>query len=197
MTALTYTARSSLFSREATYGLDDANLSDEDGRVVPLSDVVRVRTYGTPGAKLAWGGAKLNEPFERCVVHFRHGPHIAFSSRSFLGVGRAESRWSGYAPFVDALVTEVRRANPEAKFIAGMPMRLWLLWLLIVVGATVLALVALIFVVSLAIIRSSNIDDWLTGFLILCGSLPGLTFYSVLRSGWPREYDPLKVGGKS
>ena len=114
-------------------------------------------------------------------MHFRHGPHIAFSSRSFLGVGRAESRWSGYAPFVDALVTEVRRANPEAKFIAGMPMRLWLLWLLIVVGATVLALVALIFVVSLAIIRSTDIDDWPTRLPDPLRQPAGpLTFYSVL-----------------
>ena len=55
MTALTYTARSSLFSREATYGLDDANLSDEDGRVVPLSDVVRVRTHTARRAP-SWPG---------------------------------------------------------------------------------------------------------------------------------------------
>jgi hypothetical protein len=197
MTALSYTARSSLFSREVTYGLDDGNLSDGDGRIVPLHDVVRVRTYGAPGSRLAVGGANLSNPFERCVVHFRHGPKIAFSSRTFLGLGRTESLWSSYTPFVETLVAEVRHANPDAKFIAGMPMRLWLFWLAILLGAFLVALVAAGLVLSLAIIRSTDVDAWILRLLLLCGALPGLTFYTVLRTGWPREYDPLKVVKRS
>jgi hypothetical protein len=194
---LVYSARSSLFGREMTYGLDDDNLSEDDGRIVPLRDIVRIRTYGVPGARMFPGGGSVVEPFERCVLTLRHGGHIAFSSRHFLGIGRAVGRWQSYNPFVDRLVSEVGRLNPKARFIAGMPMRLWLVWLLMFIITSCLCLLTVIFLLSLAIMRSSDVDAWLNGFVLLGGSFAGFSFYPVLRSGWPRDYDPLHRASRS
>jgi len=188
-----YAARPSLFSRELVWRLEEGFLVCPDGRRVALGDIARIQTYEVPGAQMAFGGGALSEPFERCVIKLRHGRKVTFASRHFLGFGRTESRWPTYNRFVDQLVDEVRELDRGTKFVAGMPRGLWVTWLLIVVAAAALALLATVYLLSLVIIRNTDLDQWMLGFFILIGALPGVTFYTLLRTGWPRQYDPRDI----
>ena len=189
-----YTLRPSLLSGEVTYRLEGGMLICPDGRKVPLGEIRRIQTYSVPGMHMAFGGGTVGDPFERCVITVRHGRKVAFPSRHSLGPGRFESRWPRYNAFVDQLVTEVADLDSGARFVAGMPMAAWLAWLAIVLAAAAIAVVAVLYLIGLAITRSPDLDQWMLGFFLLVGALPALTFYSLLRDGWPREYDPKGIG---
>ena len=190
MESLTYTFRRSLVSKLETLSLSDSGLAVEGHPPVAFADIGRIRTYQSPGLTTV-GYGQMAPVSNRCTVWPKSGGTIALWSTSLIGAGKFEDRSASYDPFVAALIRETGKANPAAIFVSGMPMGLWLGWIVVIALASLIALFMTLILVFMA--RDKN-PPWggifLTGVFVL-GIVWGIhSLARVVTRSRPRHYDP-------
>jgi hypothetical protein len=179
----TYRFRLSRFRKEATYRLTDAGLAWSDvagGGALAYADIRQMRIYDSPGA----AGMPA---FTRCTIRPRKGRAVILSSNHFGGIGDWESRSESFRPFVDALVRRAARANPQIAFISGMPMALWVTWIVILAGLVIVAplMIAVVFIEG-----TEKSAGFYATLAILVGLLLGFfPLLRLVRRNRPRRFD--------
>jgi len=191
----TYSFRPSQFQKEATYRVTDrALLRTVDGKETSfsLADIGSVRVYDSPSMGLA--SALIAPAFRRCVIRPRHGKTVVLSSNHFESFGRFQNRRESFDPFLDALLPRIAAANPAAEFWAGMPMGLWLFWIVTLVGVVVVTpFLALLIVMAILGKVQLALPALFAGVLILAILLHFRSYVRALREGRSRRFDP-KLG---
>jgi hypothetical protein len=190
LSEIEYHFRPSLLAKERSYRLDRDGISPSDREKLRFSDIRKIRIYDSPGMRNL-SGTTLSPGFRRCVIRPAHGRAIVLSSNHFAGIANFEDRRESFDPFVAALMQRVSAANPSAICISGMPIALWLLWLVAVAGVMIVTpLAALLIVIEM--IQDGKID----GMLIVVTFLLAGTFFGFIplaRTLWralPRRFDP-------
>ena len=190
-----YSFRLSQFQKEATYRLGErALLRTVDGKETSLSlaDIRSVRIYDSPSAGLA--GAMVAPGFRRCVIRPRHGKTIVLSSNHFESFGRFQSRSESFEPFLDALIRRIAAVNPAAEFWAGMPMGLWLFWVVTLAGVLVVTpLIALLLVMAALGKVEIAFPAVIAGVLLLGILFRFRSYVHAIRGSRSRRFDP-KLG---
>lgn len=196
MSDIEYRFRSSLLSKERSYRLDGHQILVSDREPLHFSDIRKIRIYDSPGWS-SMGGTTISPGFRRCVIWPAHGRAIVLVSNHFAGISNFENRRASFDPFVEALVQRVGAANPATIFISGMPLALWLFWLVAVAGVMIVTpLAALLIVIEM--IQDGKIDGML---MIVTFMLAGIFFgfISLARALWralPRRFDPVSYTGQ-
>jgi hypothetical protein len=179
----TYRFRLSRFRKEATYRLTDAGLAWSDGAredALAYADMRQMRIYDTPGVSGMPG-------FTRCTIKRRTGRAVILSSNHFGGIGDWESRSESFRPFVDALVRRAAAANPQIAFISGMPMALWVTWIVLMVA---LLIVTPLGVAAVVIGGAEMSAGAYSAFAICAGLLLGFfPLLRLVRRNRPRRFD--------
>jgi hypothetical protein len=190
MTEVAYQFRSGRNASERSYHQTDKGLlwrEDTASGALPYADIRKIRIFGAPN--LVIDGVAL-PPFKICTISGRTGPALVLSSNHFVRFGVIEDRSSTFAPFVTALIERVSAANPNAVFVRGMPISVWLAW----AGVSALLILALGFIVLVLVELIPKGTDLFTialGVLMLAGLLPCLLLIlRMLVRGWPRRFFP-------
>jgi len=191
----TYSFRLSQFQKEATYRLGErALLRSVEGKETSLSlaDIRSVRVYDSPSLGVA--SAMVAPGFGRCVIRPRHGQTIVLSSNHFESFGRFQSRSESFEPFLGALIQRIATVNPSAEFWAGMPMGLWLFWILTLAGVLVVTPLLLLLIALAALGKADVTFPAVIAGLLLLGILFRFRSYvRAIRRGRSRRFDP-KLG---
>lgn len=181
----TYRFRLSRFRKETSYRLTDAALAWNDGQregALAFSDIRQVRIYDSPGVSGMPG-------FTRCTIRPHTGRAVILSSNHFAGIGDWESRRESFRPFVDALLQHAARANPRIAFISGMPMALWVLWIVLLVGLVVVTPLGIVVMVTEGKEMSAG---FYSAFAICIGIVLGFfPLLRLIRRNRPRHFDGL------
>jgi len=191
-----YSFRPSLLQKERRFRLERDGIWRSDGDAVKFADIRKIRIYDSPGMRNL-GGTTLSPGFRRFVIWPAHGRAIVLSSNHFAGIANFEDRRESFDPFVAALMQRVSAANPSAIFISGMPIALWLFWLVALAGVMIVTpLAALLIVIEM--IQATKIDGWLIVVtFLLAGTFFG--FIPLARTLWralPRRFDPASYAGQ-
>jgi hypothetical protein len=183
----TYSVRLSLFSKEVAYRLTDRALVWSEGgveRSLDFSDIRQIRVYDSPGV---WS----MPTFSRCVIKPRRGRARILSSNHFAGVGTFEVRMERYRPFVDALIRQVAAANPATTFIAGMPMALWVSYLVILVGLVIVTPLGVVLAIWMSLQGAGMSGGFVASLVVCLGFLVGIVpMWRLVRRNRPRPFDP-------
>lgn len=191
MNELTYSFRLSLFRKETTYRLADHALLWSEGErngALEFAEIRRIRIYESPGAQSM-------PPFSRCVITPKAGRSIILSSNHFAGVGEFEVRMDRFQPFVQGLIARVAGANPAVEFIAGMPMGLWVSYVVILAALVVITPLG----VALMIFLSRSGEHVAAGFTASLAICLGFLFsigplWRLVRRNRPQVFDPRATG---
>jgi hypothetical protein len=179
----TYRFRLSRFRKEATYRLTNQALAWTDGQsegALAFADIRQMRIYDSPGVSGMPG-------FTRCTIRPRAGRAVILSSNHFGGIGDWESRSKSFRPFVDALLRRAARANPRVAFISGMPMALWVTWIVLLVGLVIVTPLG----IAVVVIQGKEMSAGFYGAFAICVGLL-LGFFPLLRlvrRNRPRRFD--------
>ena len=134
---------------ETTYLLGPDALSwrkgGAEGRLA-YTDIREVRGYAAPGTPF---GGTSNQV--RCVLWPRYGRAIVLANQSFAAAGRFEDRSAAFYPFVAALIERVAKANQQVVFIKGMPVALFVFWLILLPIIAIIAPLCVIAVVVMLV----------------------------------------------
>jgi len=104
------------------FSLDGETLTVDSGRKVSevrLGAVVLVRMTFEPG--------RFAQKAYRTKVVMKDGKTFTFASLSWKSLVEAREQGPEYRAFSQALFDAIRRANPDARFVAGKPLWAWLL----------------------------------------------------------------------
>jgi hypothetical protein len=126
------------FGGPLSYTLEGDRLTIDSGRKiyeVALGSAVAVRMTYEPG--------RLAKRSFRTKVILTDGKSFTLSSLNWKSMVEAEELTQGYRTFTHALCEAIARANPQARFIAGKPLGLWLPTLALAI-ASLLAMAYLI-----------------------------------------------------
>jgi hypothetical protein len=154
----TYTHSPRPFGGPISFTLRGSRLTVDSGRKVnevQLGAVDTVRMTYDPG--------RLAQKAFRTKVTMQDGKSFTFSSLNWRSMVEAQPMTGEYRAFAGALCDAVLRANPNAKFVAGKPLWLWLpssalavasllamaflIWRAVQMGATGIALMGALFAV--------------------------------------------------
>jgi hypothetical protein len=144
-------------------------------REVQLGAVETVRMTYEPG--------RMGRKAYRTKVVMKDGKAFSFSSISWKSLVEAEQLTEGYRGFTHELFGAVRRANPEARFIAGKP---WWLWL-----ATTILGIACLF--GMAFLIWHAIQRGFTDVALLGGLFAAIGVWQIepmVRLNKPRTFQP-------
>ncbi|MBJ6127796.1 hypothetical protein [Microvirga splendida] len=117
----TYSHSPKPFSGPISFTLKGDKLTVDTGRKmheVQLGAVDTVRMTFEPG--------RLAQRSFRTKVIMKDGKSFTFNSLDWKSLVEAQELTREYRAFVKALCEAIVRANPEARFVAGKPMGLWL-----------------------------------------------------------------------
>ena len=117
----TYTHSPKPFGGPISFILKGDKLTVDSGRKVhevQLGAVDKVRMTFEPG--------RLAQKSFRTKVIMRDGKSFTFNSLNWKSLVEAQELTQEYRAFVQALCEAIIRANPDAKFVAGKPLGLWL-----------------------------------------------------------------------
>jgi hypothetical protein len=192
MTDPIYQFRPSLFRKEITYRVTDQALAWDEAATsgaLPFADIRQVRTYESPGVSGIPSSA-------RCIVRPMRGRARVLTSNHFVSFGNIESRAESFRPFVDTFVKRVAAANPQTVFISGMPMGLWVTWIVLLAALLVVTPLALLLLV-IAAFRGEEISAGFIASAAIClGMLLGFfPLLRLVRRNRPRRFDPRSEGG--
>lgn len=154
----TYTHSPKPFGGPIAFILKDGALTVDSGRKVhevQLGAVSTVRMTFEPG--------RLAQKSFRTKVTMKDGKSFTFNSLNWKSLVEAQELTQEYRAFTHALCEAVARANPQARFVAGKPLGLWLptsalaiasllamaylIWQALRMGATGVALLGALFAV--------------------------------------------------
>jgi hypothetical protein len=154
----TYSHSPKPFSGPISFTLKDEKLTVDSGRKVhevQLGAVSTVRMTFEPG--------RLAQKSFRTKVIMKDGKSFTFNSLNWKSLVEAQELTQEYRVFTHALCDAIARANPQARFVAGKPMGLWLptsvlaiasllamvylIWQAFQMGATGVALMGALFVI--------------------------------------------------
>ncbi|MGO4523600.1 hypothetical protein AB4097_01915 [Microvirga sp. 2MCAF35] len=154
----TYTHSPKPFGGPISFLLKGEKLTVDSGRKVrevQLGAVETVRMTFEPG--------RLAQKSFRTKVTMKDGKAFTFSSLNWKSLVEARELTQEYRGFTQALCEAIARANPQARFLAGKPMGLWLptsalavasllamavmIWQALRMGATGVALLGALFAV--------------------------------------------------
>ncbi|HTS93313.1 MAG TPA: hypothetical protein VMG55_14985 [Stellaceae bacterium] len=190
-----YTFRLSQFQKEATYrATESALFCTIDGKEtsLPLAEIRSLRVYDSPS--MGFASALVAPGFRRCVIRPRHGRTIVLSSNHFESFGRFRDRHQSFDPFLDTLLRRIAAANPTAEFWAGMPMGLWLFWIVTLIGVVVVTPLLVLLIVMAAMGKIEIAFPAVIAGVLLLGILFRFRSYlRALRAGRSRRFDP-KLG---
>jgi hypothetical protein len=178
-----YRFRLSKFRRETTYRLTPDALAWSEGEpdgALAFADIRRIRVYDSVGANAV-------PDFKQCTITPTKGRAITLNSNHFGGFANWESRTARFEPFVDALLRHAALANPRIGFISGMPVALWIAWLVI------LAVICLVLPLGIAVVVIEGHEMSLGLLVTLSACLAMvLAFFPLLRMvrrNKPRRFD--------
>ena len=117
----TYTHSPKPFGGPISFILKGEKLTVDSGRKVhevQLGAVDKVRMTYEPG--------RLAQKAFRTKVIMKDGKSFTFSSLNWKSLVEAQELTQEYRAFTQALCEAIARANPQARFVAGKPMGLWL-----------------------------------------------------------------------
>jgi hypothetical protein len=117
----TYTHSPKPFGGPISFTLKGSTLTVDSGRKVhevQLGAVDTVRMTFEPG--------RLAQKSFRTKVIMKDGKSFTFGSLDWKSLVEAQEMTREYRAFVKSLCDAIIRANPEARFVAGKPMGLWL-----------------------------------------------------------------------
>ncbi len=117
----TYTHSPKPFGGPISFTLEGSKLTVDSGRKVhevQLGAVDTVRMTFEPG--------RLAQRSFRTKVIMKDGKSFTFNSLDWKSLVEAQEMTREYRAFVKALCDAIILANPEAKFVAGKPLGLWL-----------------------------------------------------------------------
>jgi hypothetical protein len=155
-----------------------------------------VRLYHSPTVKNPFLGGVVAPGFARCVIHRRHARARILSSIHFLSFGKFEDRSASFRPFVAELMRRVAATRPDAVFVSGMPLALWLTWIVIFAGVLALVAFAAAMVIGLPGFTSPDPFDRVVAGFVLVACLIGIVpFYRMIARSRPRRFKPLATGG--
>ena len=104
-----------------SFTLKGERLTVDSGRKVH-----EVQLGAIESVRLTYEPGRLGRKAYRTKVVMKDGKAFSFTSLSWRSLIEAEQLTQEYRAFVQALFEAVRRANPNARFIAGKPLWLWL-----------------------------------------------------------------------
>ncbi|QRM31048.1 hypothetical protein [Microvirga sp. VF16] len=154
----TYTHSPKPFGGPISFTLKGEKLTVDSGRKVhevQLGAVSTVRMTFEPG--------RLAQKSFRTKVIMKDGKSFTFNSLDWKSLVEAQELTQEYRAFTQALCDAIARANPQAKFVAGKPLGLWiptsglaiasllamayLIWQAFQMGATGVALMGALFAI--------------------------------------------------
>jgi hypothetical protein len=175
---LVHRVRPNIFSAEKEYRLEPQALTRSSGAAevdrLPYREIARLRLETLPS-----GIGRQR----RCVVGARAGSRWVLLSGHYAGLGRLEDRSESYEPFMRALVSRVRAANPGAVLERGHSRIMWFVWL-------ILLMLSLHVVGALVFAAAFGGAPWsaLPAAMFLVGVVP--TTWRSVRTGRPTRFDP-------
>jgi hypothetical protein len=187
MDDLTYSFRLSLFTKEVSYRLTERALIWNEAGVdgaLDFGDVRQIRVYESPGIRSM-------PAFSRCVVAPRRGRARVLSSNHFAGIGDFEVRMGRYRPFVAALLKRVAAVNPATTFVAGMPMGLWIGYLVALAALAIITPLGIVWVAWMTLRGGQTSSGFMASLLVCIGFLFGIVpMWRLVRRNRPHRFDP-------
>ena len=189
--APTYRFRLSRFRRETTYRLTEQALAWSDGETdgaLPFADIRQMRIYDSPGVNSY--GVEQMPAFTRCTIKPNAGRALILSSNHFGGLADWQSRIDSFRPFMDALIRRAALANPNITFLDGMPMAMWITWIVILIGLLIVTPFGLIVLVVTAIEGQVMSAGFFTSLAICLGLVLGIIpIWGIVKRNRPRPFD--------
>jgi hypothetical protein len=189
----TYQFRPSLFRKDVAFHTGHQALTWSEGDVerrLAYSDIRRIRTYDSPGA----AGVPASG---RCIITPARGRKLVLTSLHYRGLADFEDRAAQFQPFISNLISRVAAANPAAELISGMPIGLWVGW--IVIAAAIVLATPFILLVAVALWTEGeepSVSTVLALAFCLAMLLGIVPLVRIIRRNRPRSLDP-RADGRS
>lgn len=157
------------------------------GRLVVDSGrkVTEIRLDAVEEARLSYEPGRLGHKQFRTKLRLKDGRSVTYTSLTWKGVFEARQQAREYREFTAALMAEIARRSPSARFAAGRPTSAWLL----------MGLFAALMMGGLVWVLWRSVDKGALGFGALAAAVTLVGIWQLepmLRLNKPRRFDPAR-----
>lgn len=157
------------------------------GRLVVDSGrkVTEVRLDAIEEARLSYEPGRLGHRQFRTKLRLKDGRSVTYTSLTWKGIFEGRQQTREYKEFTAALLAEVARLSPQARFAAGRAAPYWLM----------MGFVAFLMMAGLVWVLWRSIDKGALGFGALAAAVTLIGIWQLepmLRLNKPRRFDPAK-----